>query len=62
MNKEFSQEYLVAIGLIIGSVLKLFGIEIENGVIEGILIGLMSVWIAVRRKKKGDINILGKKI
>ena len=56
--------YALNIPLIAIDTLQLLAkqVEIENGVIEGILIGLMSVWIAVRRKKKGDINILGKKI
>ena len=57
-----SQEYIGAIVLLTGALLKVFGIEIENAVIEGILTFGISAWIAYRRHQKGDINILGGKL
>ena len=54
-----SQEYILAIALLIGSILKIFKIELESGVLEGIIAGLATLWIAVRRFKKGDITIVG---
>jgi hypothetical protein len=54
-----SQEYLGAIVLLIGAVLKIFKIEIDNGAIEGLLAGLIAVYIAYKRFKKGDITVLG---
>ena len=54
-----SHEYALSIAILVGSGLKLFGIEIENKVLEGFVFGVASLWIAVRRYKKGDINIGG---
>ena len=59
---NFSTEYIGAIALVIYGVLKGFGIELENGVLEGILTGAIALVIAIRRKMKGDINILGAKV
>jgi small neutral amino acid transporter SnatA (MarC family) len=54
-----SQEYILAVVLILGGVLKVFGIQIENSALEGILGGLIALWIAVRRFQKGDITLGG---
>jgi len=54
-----SQEYIAAIALILISVLKVFGIEIENQTIEALIAGVLALWIAIRRKSKGDITALG---
>lgn len=54
-----SQEFLGAIALVAYGVLKAFGIELENGVLEGILSGVVALWIAYRRHSKGDITPLG---
>ena len=54
-----SQEYLLALVLVLGSILKAFGIEIENDVLEGIIAGGVALWIAIRRYQKGDINLGG---
>jgi small neutral amino acid transporter SnatA (MarC family) len=56
-----SQEYILAIVLILGGILKVFGIEIENSALEGIIGGAIALWIAVRRFKKGDITLGGVK-
>ncbi len=54
-----SQEYLLSIVLVLGGVLKAFGIEIENTALEGTITGVIAIWIAVRRFSKGDIKISG---
>lgn len=54
-----SQEYILSLAILAGSVFKLFGVEIENKVLEGLIVGVVSIWIAVRRYKKGDITIVG---
>ena len=54
-----SQEYVGAIAIVLYSVLKAFGVQLENGVLEGILTGLVALYIAIRRKAKGDITVLG---
>jgi len=55
----FSQEYIGAIVIILISLLKMAGIEIENEVMAGLVTGIVGLWIAIRRKMKGDINGLG---
>ena len=54
-----SQEYVLAIALLIGAVAKFFGYEIDNQALESIIVGLAALWIAIRRKQKGDITLLG---
>ena len=56
-----SQEYILAIVLILGGVLKVFGIEIENSALEGIIGGAIALWIAIKRYKRGDISLGGVK-
>ena len=58
----FSQEYLAAIAILIVQVLKMFGIEIANDAITGILTGVLAIWVAVRRYKKGDISVAGARL
>ena len=54
-----SHEYTAALVILIVSVLKAFKIEIASEAITGIVTGVLAVWIAVRRYKKGDITIVG---
>lgn len=54
-----SQEYILSLVLVIGSILKAFHIELENSVLEGIIAGVIALWIAIRRYSKGDITIAG---
>lgn len=54
-----SQEYILSLVLVLGGVLKIFKIEIENSALEGIIGGIVALWIAIRRFKKGDITIVG---
>jgi len=56
-----SQEYVLAIVLLAGSILKIFGQEIPNQTLEGIVAAVATLWIAIRRYSKGDINVLGAK-
>ena len=56
---NFSQEYIGAIVLLAVSVLKIFGIEIENQVTAGLVTGAVALWIAIRRHSKGDITLVG---
>lgn len=54
-----SQEYLLSIVLVIGGVLKFFGIEIENSALEGLVGGVIALYVAIRRYNKGDITLGG---
>lgn len=54
-----SNEYVGAIAILIVSGLKMFGIELANDVVMGLVTGVVALWIAVRRYQKGDINVLG---
>lgn len=54
-----SQEYILAIVLVLGGVLKAVGVEIENSALEGIIAGVIALWIAIRRYQKGDIKLSG---
>jgi hypothetical protein len=54
-----SQEYAGAIVLVIGALLKVFGIEVASDAIQGIVVGVIAVWIAIRRFQKGDIKLSG---
>ncbi len=57
-----SHEYIVSIVLVVGSALKIFGVEIESEALEGLVAGLAALYIAYRRLQKGDINALGARI
>lgn len=54
-----SQEYIGALVLLLGAVLKIFKIQLENSILEGLIAGVVALWIAFRRFKKGDITIIG---
>ena len=54
-----SKEYIAAIVLLLGAVLKGSGIEIPNGTVEAVVAGAIALFIAISRYKKGDINIAG---
>ena len=56
---KVSTEYILAIVLILGSILKIFKIEIDNSALEGLVAGVIALWIAIRRFKKGDIELSG---
>lgn len=57
-----SKEYTGAIAILLVSVLKMFDIEIDNGAIEGFVVGLIALFVAISRKAKGDIDALGRKL
>jgi hypothetical protein len=54
-----SKEYVFSIVLLLGGLLKIFGIEIDNSALEGLIGGCIALYIAIRRYKRGDINIVG---
>jgi hypothetical protein len=56
-----SQEYILSLVLVLGGVLKLLGVEIDNSALEGLVGGVIALWIAIRRFSKGDINVIGAK-
>ena len=59
---KFSKEYVGAIAILVVSLLKVFGIEIESGVIEGLVVGLVALFVAISRHAKGDITVAGVKL
>ena len=59
---NFSKEYVGAIAILIVSVLKMFQIEIESSVIEGLVVGLVALFVAISRHAKGDITVAGAKL
>ena len=58
---EISQQYTVSIAILAVTVFKLFGIEIANETITGIIVGVLAIWGAIKRHQQGDINVLGVK-
>lgn len=56
-----SQEYLLSLVVVLGAVLKGFGFEIENSVLESLVLGVVGAYLAFRRFQKGDITALGAK-
>ena len=56
---NISQQYVSALAVILVGVLKLVGIEIGTDEISTLIMVALSLWIAIRRKQKGDITMLG---
>ena len=54
-----STEYVGAIAILVVSVLNAFGIEVGNEAVTGIVTGVIALYVAFRRFKKGDITIGG---
>lgn len=59
---NISQEYLGALVIVIMGVLQLFKIESTPEQIMAIITVVSGAWVMFRRFKKGDINLLGKKV
>jgi len=59
MESKVSQQYITAVVLLLGALLKVFGVEFESGVLEGLIVGVLALWIAIRRFQKKDINLVG---
>ena len=58
---NLSHEYVGSLAILVVMVLKSFGIEIENDAVSGLLVGAVALWVAIRRKARGDISVLGVK-
>ncbi len=56
-----SNQYVGSIVILLMSVAKLLGFEIENSVVEGLVVGVIALWVAIKRYQKKDISILGVK-
>lgn len=56
-----SKEYIGAIVILLISILKLLKIELGNGEATAIVTGLVALYVAYRRHRKGDITVLGSK-
>lgn len=54
-----SQEYIGAIVIAIVGGLQLFGIQVANEAITGLVVGIIAIYVAFRRHQKGDISIVG---
>jgi len=54
-----SQEYIGAVVLILVGIAQAFGIVVEQEAIMGIVTGVVALWVAIRRYKKGDISVGG---
>jgi diacylglycerol kinase len=54
-----SQEYILSLVLVVGAVLKIFKIEIDNSALEGLIGGIIALYVAYRRHAKGDITLGG---
>ena len=61
-HKNMSKEYTIALALILASILKMFGIELENGILEGLIAGVAALALAILRQRRGDINALGMRL
>lgn len=56
-----SQQYIGALVILLVSVFKLFGYELGTDEVTTIVTGLVAIYVAFLRFKKGDINALGAK-
>ena len=55
-----SSEYVSAIVLVVAAILKIFGIyELPSGTLEGVVGGVIALFIAIKRHARGDITIVG---
>jgi hypothetical protein len=54
-----SQEYIGALVILIVSGLRVAGIELGKEETTGLVTGLVAIWVAFNRYKKGDISPLG---
>lgn len=56
---DFSKEYIGSLAIVVISLLKAFGVEIESDVVTGIITGGIALYVAYRRFKRGDITLGG---
>lgn len=54
-----SKEYAAAIAILVGSILKGFGVEIGSDVLESTILGALAIYLAFKRHRRGDITLAG---
>lgn len=54
-----SQEYIGALAILLVSALKILGVNIGNEEVTTIVTGVVALWVAIRRYKRGDITMGG---
>ena len=59
---KFSQEYVGAIVIFVVGVLQAFGVQVASDAINGIVVGVVALYVAFRRHSKGDITVVGKRV
>lgn len=57
-----SNEYIGSLAIVVVSILKLFKVEIASDQVQGLIVGVIALWVAFKRYQKGDINVLGRKV
>ena len=57
-----SQEYSAALVIVIIGILQVFKVETTPEQVMAVITVLSGAWVMIRRYKKGDINLLGKKV
>jgi hypothetical protein len=63
---QISQEYVGALAILLVSVLRAFGIEIGSDVVSSLIVAVVAVWVAIKRRQRGDLapgiaGLLGRK-
>jgi energy-converting hydrogenase Eha subunit E len=56
-----SKEYTGAIVIVIVSLANAFGLELGNDVVTALVTGVVGIYVAVARYRKGDITVAGVK-
>lgn len=56
---QFSKEYVGAIAILVVSILGAFGVEVVAEDVTNLIVGVIALVVAISRKAKGDINVLG---
>ena len=56
-----SKEYIGSLSIVLVSILQLFGVELGTETISAIVTGIVAIYVAVARYRKGDITVGGLK-
>lgn len=57
-----STEYIGSIVIVLVSILHALGIDVASEAIQGLVVGAIALFVAIRRHRRGDINALGVRI